>query len=148
LNLNTAYQRPMTDVFNISQSPAWGYTATASTVLKQTTLTTYLSRPEHPVQFATGPDIKPLHDAKWWTEKTRGFNFKDEDRLPADKFNRLVWAGVVGKRPYPEQRTGKLQAAEQARNAQRRNQGHASRGADGTKPALRRPARDDDDDGV
>ncbi len=154
LNLNTAYARPMTDVFNTSQSPAWSYTATASTVLKQTTLTTYLSRPDHPVQFASGPDMKPLHDAKWWAAKTRGFNFKDEDRLPADRFNRLVWAGVLGNRPYPEQRTGKLKAAEQARNAQRRAKSVAARAADGSSAAARqqtparRPAPDDDDDGV
>jgi hypothetical protein len=155
LNLNTAYQRPMTDVFNTSQSPAWTYTATASTVLKQTTLTTYLSRPDHPVQFASGPDIKPLHDAKWWEEKTRGYDFKDEDRLPADRFNRLVWAGVVGKRPYPEQRTGKLEAAAQARRAERGANAVAAGTPDRSKaagrgqtPAQRRPTADDDDDGV
>jgi DNA-binding beta-propeller fold protein YncE len=156
LNLNTAYQRPMTDVFNISQSPAWTYTATASTVLKSTTLTTYLSRPDHPVQFASGPDVKPLHDAKWWAEKTRGFNFKDEDRLPAQKFNRLVWAGVVGARPYPEQRTGKIQAANHARDADRRAKSVAVRtdressaaGRPQVPAASHRTTRDDDDDGV
>jgi DNA-binding beta-propeller fold protein YncE len=155
LNLNTAYQRPMTDVFNTSQSPAWTYTATASTVLKSTTLTTYLSQPDHPVQFASGPDIQPTHDAKWWALRTRGFNFKDEDRLPADRFNRLVWSGVVGKRPYPEQRSGRIEAAEQARNAERHASAVAARAATGSRaagrpqtPSRRRPATDDDDDGV
>jgi hypothetical protein len=145
----------MTDVFNTSQSPAWTYTATASTVLKSTTLTTYLAQPDHPVQFASGPDIQPTHDAKWWALRTRGFNFKDEDRLPADRFNRLVWSGVVGKRPYPEQRSGRIEAAEQARNAERHASAVAARAATGSRaagrpqtPSRRRPATDDDDDGV
>ena len=38
INLNTAFQRPMTDVFDISSSGAWSYTAVASTVLKTTSL--------------------------------------------------------------------------------------------------------------
>jgi hypothetical protein len=120
--------------------------------LKQTTLTTYLSRPDHPVQFASGPDVKPLHDAKWWAEKTRGFNFRDEDRLPADKFNRLVWEGVLGKRPYPEQRTGKIQAAAEARSAERRTKTVAGRAVEkasaageAERPTRHRPMNDDDD---
>jgi YVTN family beta-propeller protein len=110
LNLNTAYQRPMTDVFNIAQAPAWTYTATASTVLKSTTLNLADLIGNRPVQYATGPDIKPLHDAAWWAAKTRGYDFSSEDRLPADKFNRLVWQGVVGNRRYPEERNGKIKA--------------------------------------
>ncbi len=148
LNLNTAYARPMTDVFDISQSPSWSYTATASTVLKSTTLTTYIASPEHPVQFASGPDIKPLHDAQWWAQKTRGFNFRDEDRLPANKFNRLVWEGVVGKRPYPEQRTGKIQAAQQAKAAERHAKAVAGAGGPRAAPPARQRSKDDDDDGV
>ncbi len=38
INLNTAFQRPMADVFDIASSGSWTYTATASTVLKTTTL--------------------------------------------------------------------------------------------------------------
>src|SRR4029077_8362488 len=33
INLNTAFQHPMTAVFDIRQFPAWTFTATASTVL-------------------------------------------------------------------------------------------------------------------
>ena len=108
LNLNTAYQRPMTDVFDITQSPAWTYKAVASTVLKGTSLNLALATPggEQPIQFAEGPDVKPLHDAAWWTQQTRGFDFTGEDRIPADLFNHVVWEGVMGDRPYPEQRSG------------------------------------------
>lgn len=143
LNLNTAYQRPMTDVFNINQSPAWSYTASASTVLQSTTLNTYLSRPDHPVQYASGPAIKPLHDAKWWQEKTRGFNFSTEDRLPADAFNRLVWQGVMGDRPYPEERSGQILATRRAQQLAPRSKtlAGAAEPAAGKNRAPRGPAR-------
>ena len=38
INLNTAFQRPMADVFDIRSSGAWTYAAEASTVLATTTL--------------------------------------------------------------------------------------------------------------
>jgi YVTN family beta-propeller protein len=38
INLNTAFQRPMADVFDITSSGSWTYTAVASTILKTTTL--------------------------------------------------------------------------------------------------------------
>jgi hypothetical protein len=38
INLNTAFQRPMSKVFDIRSFPAWTYTATASTILLSTTL--------------------------------------------------------------------------------------------------------------
>nr|WP_294565072.1 beta-propeller fold lactonase family protein [uncultured Rhodopila sp.] len=108
LNLNTAYQRPMSDVFDIGQSPEWRYRATASAILKSSTLNLTLATPEgqHAIEFAEGPDMKPLHDAAWWTAQTRGFDWSSEDRVPADMFNRIVWDGVIGGRPYPEQRSG------------------------------------------
>src|SRR5262249_3913948 len=36
LNLNTAYQRPMADVFDITASGFWNYSAVASTILMNT----------------------------------------------------------------------------------------------------------------
>ena len=108
LNLNTAYQRPMTDAFDITQSAKWNYRAVASTVLKTTSLNLTLATPtgQEKVQFAEGPDVKPLHNGAWWQEQTRGFDFTDEDRIPTDLFNHVVWEGVIGDRPYPEQRSG------------------------------------------
>jgi len=108
LNLNTAYQPPMSDVFNINQGPKWNYRAVASTILKSTTLNLTLASAEgrHPVQFAEGPDISPLHNAAWWQEQTKGFDWSSEDRVPADLFNHVVWEGVIADRPYPEQRSG------------------------------------------
>ncbi len=107
LNLNTAYQRPMTDVFDTTQGPDWNYKAVASTVLKTTTLLTAMNETrEALVQYAAGPDVLPTHNGAWWAEQTRGFNFADEDRAPTALFNQVIWRGMMGNKPYPSVRGG------------------------------------------
>ena len=105
LNLNTAYQRPMTDVFDITQGPAWTYTAVASTVLNSTTLILSDLR-DGKVQLAEGPEVKPAHDGAYWARETRGFDWSSEDRVPADLFNRVLWEGLKPGVPYPVERSG------------------------------------------
>ncbi len=107
VNLNTAYQPSMDAVFNTSQSPAWNYSHLVSSVLKSTTLNLSLLFPNAAVQFAGG-DYKSLHDAKWWAEQTRGFDFTSEDRAPANLFNRVIWKGIKSNIPYPETRSGQV----------------------------------------
>ena len=92
LNLNTYYARPMADVFDTGSSGKWTFNAVASTLLKLTTLGLV---PEK-VQFAAGPDIKPTHDAQYWADKTRGFDFSQEDRVPAELYNKILWEGLKG----------------------------------------------------
>jgi YVTN family beta-propeller protein len=92
LNLNTYYARPMADVFDISSSGKWSFDAVASTLLKLTTLGLDPAK----VEFAAGPDIKPTHDAKYWADKTRGFDFSEEDRVPAELYNKILWEGLRG----------------------------------------------------
>jgi YVTN family beta-propeller protein len=99
LNLNTALQPPMTDVFDITQSPEWTYTAEASTVLATTTLS--LTDGGRRIAFAEGPVIKPRHDATYWETVTAGFDFTEADQVPTARFNRLLWTGLMGDRPYP-----------------------------------------------
>jgi len=107
LNLNTAYQRPMTDVFDISKGRGWTYNAVASTVLKTTTLAQWEGGPTGgKIEFAEGPDLQPTHTAAWWSKQTRGFDWSSEDRVPADLFNEVVWEGMKGSQPYPTVRTG------------------------------------------
>jgi YVTN family beta-propeller protein len=100
INLNTAYQGPMSDVFDIHSSGAWTYTATASTVLATTTLAMQTTNGLG-VQYANGPLVKPTHDAKYWAKATAGFDFSDADRVPPAKFNRVLWKGLKGNKPYP-----------------------------------------------
>jgi DNA-binding beta-propeller fold protein YncE len=107
INLNTHYTRPMADVFDITSSGAWTFTAVASTLLKQTTLA--LAQHDGNVQYAQGPDLKPTHNAKYWAAKTRGFDFSSEDRVPADLYNKILWEGLKGtKAPVPHSRFQKV----------------------------------------
>jgi len=52
------------------------------------------------------PSLRELHDAAWWEEKLRGFDFHDADRIDADAFNRALWEGIMGDLPYPTVRSG------------------------------------------
>ena len=95
INLNTAYQKPMDDVFDIDASPDWTYTAVASTVLSTTQLD--LGN----VQFVQGPVIKPKHDAKYWAMVTTGLDFTHADHVPPALYNKILWQGLMNGKPYP-----------------------------------------------
>jgi hypothetical protein len=99
MNLNTAFQGPMTEAFDIRSSGAWSYIAEASTVLAGTALA------QAPgglgVKYVQGPIVKPRHDARYWARHTAGFDFSDADRVPPARFNRVVWRGLMGSKPYP-----------------------------------------------
>jgi hypothetical protein len=101
INLNTAFQRPMSKVFDIESSGAWTYSATASTVLMTTTLFAQGESDKQAVRFAQGPNIKPRHNAAYWARVTAGFDFSDADRVPPARFNRVLWTGMMGSKPYP-----------------------------------------------
>jgi hypothetical protein len=103
----------MADVFDITSSGAWTFTAAASTLLKQTTLA--LAQSDSKAQFAEGPDLKPTHNAKYWAAKTRGFDFSAEDRVPADLYNKILWEGLKGTpAPVPHTRFQMIPAAYKA----------------------------------
>jgi YVTN family beta-propeller protein len=95
INLNTAFQRPMAEVFDVHASGHWTYTAVASTVLKTTSLVV------NDVKFAAGTDITPQHDAAYWTKVTAGFDFSEADQVPVAQFNKVLWTGLMGDKPYP-----------------------------------------------
>jgi hypothetical protein len=92
INLFTYYARPMTDVFDIESSGKWTFNAVASTLLKTTTL----GLDPKTTVFAQGPDLKPTHNADYWAAKTRGFDFSQEDRVPAELYNKILWEGIKG----------------------------------------------------
>ena len=83
INLNTYYAKPMADVFDVNSSGKWTFNAVASTLLKLTTL----GLDPDKVEFTAGPDLKPTHDAQYWAEKTRGFDWSGEDRVPAELYH-------------------------------------------------------------
>jgi YVTN family beta-propeller protein len=96
LNLHDGGVHPMADVFDLHQR-AWTFTASPSDILRTSTT---LPLPPKPPGVATLP-LKPTHDAAWWAARTKGFDFRKEDRIDAQAFNRLLWQGLMGNRPYP-----------------------------------------------
>jgi hypothetical protein len=102
INLNTAFQRPMADVFDIRSSGKWTFAAEASTVLAGTTAA--LPGRDKRVRFAAGPMITPQHDAAYWDAVTAGFDFSEADQVPPAQFNRVLWTGLMGSQPYPSTR--------------------------------------------
>jgi hypothetical protein len=98
----------MVDVFDIRSSGAWSYVAEASTVLSGTALAR--APGGLGVQFAKGPVVKPRHSARYWARVTGGLDFSDADRVPPAKFNRIVWRGLMGKKPYPTRMGGRVVA--------------------------------------
>jgi DNA-binding beta-propeller fold protein YncE len=99
LSLYTATQPPMTDVFD-THATHWSFTATVPSLLSSTALP--LPRPEGASQAA-----RPTHDSQYWAKATEGMDFEREDAIDAERYNRILWTGLMGNRPYPERR-GKL----------------------------------------
>ena len=99
MNLNTAFQRPMTEVFDLRSKGDWQYTAEASTVLATTRLAE-VTRASG-VSYARDPMIIPRHDFRYWAKATEGLDFSGADRVPTAEFNRVLWKGLMGDRPYP-----------------------------------------------
>ncbi len=59
-------------------------------------------------QVVKSASVPALRDGKWWALATKGFNFSSEDKVDAEQFNRLLWAGIMGDRvPYPTARSHK-----------------------------------------
>jgi DNA-binding beta-propeller fold protein YncE len=99
INLNTAFQRPMADVFDVNASGNWTYAATASTVLKTTTLNLAQAMGDA-VRYAAGPDIKPKHSASYWEKATAGMDFSEADEVDPFKFNQILWKGLTSSKPF------------------------------------------------
>lgn len=95
IDVLTASEDPMTDVFDIKQKE-WNFQAVPSIYLYNTQLPL-------PSRFGKGRRIpKPTHDPAYWAEKTKDFDFGQEDRLyDPVKFNRIVWEGLHPGVPYP-----------------------------------------------
>jgi hypothetical protein len=106
INLNTAFQRPMADVFDISGSGAWTYSAVTPTILGTTTLV--LADAGSEIKWAEGAMIKPKHSADYWAKVMARFDFSEADNLPTGEFNRMLWKGLMGNMPYPLVRDGAM----------------------------------------
>jgi YVTN family beta-propeller protein len=99
MNLNDALARPMAGIFNPAPGP-WSFAAAPAAILYNTTLP------------LPGPSAglvvpKPTHDAGYWARVTRGMDFTSEDRFDFARYNRVLWTGLMGDRPYPATPSGK-----------------------------------------
>ncbi len=98
MNLNDALARPMADIFNTTPSD-WGFTATPSAYLYNTSLPL-------PPKAAGLVVPKSTHNAKYWAQVTKAMDFSDADRIHSAVYNRILWKGMMGNKPYPAGPTG------------------------------------------
>lgn len=91
----------MADVFDIRSYGKWTYVAEASTALAASTVNLAETTG---VKFAKGPIITPKHDPAYWDAVTAGFDFSEADMVPTAQFNRVLWEGLMGDKPYPLKR--------------------------------------------
>jgi DNA-binding beta-propeller fold protein YncE len=101
MNINDALARPMADIFNTTPS-AWSFTAVPSPYLYGTDLAPEL--PARPVGMVVP---KSTHNAKYWARVTKGMDFSSEDKFNFARYNRILWKGLMGKKPYPAAASGK-----------------------------------------
>jgi hypothetical protein len=53
------------------------------------------------------PKLPELHDAAWWAEALKPFDFHDANKIDVEAYNRVLWEGTMGDIPYPTTRSGK-----------------------------------------
>jgi hypothetical protein len=97
MNLNDALATPMSDIFNTTPS-AWSFTATPAALLYCTKL---------PLPAPALPCNSPTPNVAYWARVTKGMDFSDADLVDGGQFNRVLWRGMMGSRPYPSRPTGK-----------------------------------------
>ncbi len=104
MNLNDALARPMADIFTTTPN-RWSFTAVPAQILNGTTLPPFLDKTANKV---VGLDVpKSTHDAKYWARVTKGMDFTTEDQFDFAAYNRILWKGLMGNKPYPVLRSGK-----------------------------------------
>jgi YVTN family beta-propeller protein len=99
LNLNDFLAVPMTDAFDTNQKE-WTFTATPSDYL----CGTELNLPA--CQLAGHRILYPTHNAAYWAKVTEGMDFSMEDQVDGEQFNRILWKGLMGDKPYPSTPSG------------------------------------------
>jgi DNA-binding beta-propeller fold protein YncE len=98
MNLNDALASPMADIFYTTPH-RWSFGAAPSAYLYATNL---------PLPPAAAGLIVPksTHSAEYWAGVTKGLDFTDPDRVDSAVYNRILWKGLMGNKPYPAAPTG------------------------------------------
>ena len=97
----------MTGVFDLGQR-AWTYDAVVPALLRTSEL---------PLPPASAADRLPgtgarafardRHPSAYWQKRLGDMDYDEEDKLDTPRFNRELWKGMMGDRPYPLMRSGK-----------------------------------------
>ena len=100
LSVHDAGVPPMTNAFDTTKT-TWNFVANPALILFTTQLP-LLNK------FARNLESlpHPTHDAAWWEAKTKGMDFSVPDHVDEDAFNRIIWEGLMGDKPYPTVRSG------------------------------------------
>src|SRR5260370_36509268 len=109
LGLNDADAEPMANLFSTS-TQTWTFNYIVPDILKTTQLPLPMTakRVKPAGGLLAARYSRPLHDASWWEEKTKGFDFTVEDKVDAAAYNELLWQGIMGDFvPYPGERSGR-----------------------------------------
>jgi DNA-binding beta-propeller fold protein YncE len=98
LGLNDSSVEPMTAVFDRA-TQAWDYQAAVPGVLRTTKLPLPATTAEKAANAGANEYryAQPRHDAAYWAAKTEGMDFSAEDRIDTPRFNRILWAGLMGE---------------------------------------------------
>ncbi|MBW4688859.1 MAG: beta-propeller fold lactonase family protein [Komarekiella atlantica HA4396-MV6] len=105
LGMNDANAKPMSDAF--TREPDFTpYTAVVPGNLCAEPVDSKLVPACQDKNVEKSAIVPSLHNKQWWAQATKDFYFEVEDKLDADKFNRVLWAGIKGDTaPYPNERS-------------------------------------------
>ena len=100
LSLNDAYQRPMSAIFDLKEK-AWIVPCLPSPLARDTNCRSPQTKPCGTPHFA----CRTTHTTG--RRRRSGYDWSQEDRIPRSAYNRVLWAGIDGDKPYPAKRSGK-----------------------------------------
>jgi YVTN family beta-propeller protein len=106
MGLTDGFAEPMVEAFERKVRP-WSYSAIAPDPLRATALPLPATA-RRSKQGGARLAARPSHDAGWWEGATRDEDFTREDAVSTERFNRVLWAGILGEGvPYPDERHGR-----------------------------------------
>jgi hypothetical protein len=106
MNLDDGTAATMSDLFDMTMSPsAFTFTATQSDILAGTTAFATNGHPDPAKMKAYYAALRRGHNAAYWARATRGMNFSREDAIDVQAYNRILWKGLMGSKPYPGARS-------------------------------------------
>lgn len=95
LGMQDANAAPMADAF--TQTPVVAaYTAIIPGVLCKPPVAKELVPDCNHAWAPRTRAIAQLHDGAWWAAMTRGMDFRTPDAVDANRFNQILWAGLMG----------------------------------------------------